>query len=122
MATAKERGHKDWGFGGVVKRNFKSDKSDGEYNQNRDYAKRWYTNTKRIGTKKFRKDTKRWCKGREGREHVWAKFPKFKTWWDFKCVNCCKESYYIPKHGFFRTISYRSNNEYDLTPMSEMKF
>jgi hypothetical protein len=124
MATAKERGHKDWGFGGVVKRDFKSDKSDGEYNSPRDYAKRWYTNTKRVGIKKNRKDTKRWCRGKENREHIWAYYKKynFGNWWEYKCTLCHKEEWTRPKYGLLQRVSYHSNDEFDLVPMEELKF
>ncbi|AXH49252.1 hypothetical protein HWB76_gp150 [Streptomyces phage Blueeyedbeauty] len=122
MATAKERGHKDWGFGGVVKRDFKADKSDGEYGSPRDYGKRWYSNTKRHSPKR-KKDTKRWCKGIEGREHIWALYKKydFGNWWEYRCDNCRKELWGNPKHGFVKKISYRSNDEYDIIPVSELK-
>lgn len=117
MATAKERGHKDWNFGGVVKRDFKADKSDGEYGDSRDYVKRWYT---RSNGKAKKKDTKRWCKGIADREHVWMRFQKYEDspWYEFKCIGCCKESYFRPKHGLLRKVSYHSNDEYDLVQVS----
>ncbi|QIN94131.1 hypothetical protein PP459_gp102 [Streptomyces phage Wakanda] len=123
MATAKERGHKDWGYGGVLKRDFKADKSDGEYNDVRDHSKRWYSRHQGMSTKKAsKKDTKRWCRGKSGREHIWSIFKKyeFSNWGTYRCVNCHKEAWGRPKHGLFRKISYRSNNEYDLIPMSEL--
>jgi hypothetical protein len=118
MATAKERGHKDWGYGGVLKRDFKADKSDGEYNDVRDHAKRWYS--RGVNSTK-KKDTKRWCKGKTGREHVWTLFKKYESidWWAYRCVNCGKEPWGRPDHGLLRKISYRSNDEFELVPMSE---
>lgn len=123
MATAKERGHKDWGYGGVVKRDFKADKSDGEYEDNRAHSKRWYSRHKAMSTKKAsKKDTKRWCKGKTGREHVWSYYKRFEfsNWVVFRCVNCGKEPLGRPKHGLFRKISYRSNDVYEYVPMSEI--
>jgi len=123
MATAKERGHKEWGFGGVVKRDFNADKSDGEYSSPRDYTKRWYTNTKRVSAKKTGKNTKRWCKGKTGREHIWILYKKFDfaNFYEYKCIKCNKEEWTRPNYGLFRKISYHSNNEFELIPMSELK-
>lgn len=119
MATAKERGHKDWGFGGVVKRDFKADKSDGEYGQARDYGKRWYSNTKRHAPKRKKRDTKRWCKGVENREHIWSLTKTYTYWSDWVCVKCGKKEWTRPKHGLIRTISYHSNDEYKYTAVNE---
>lgn len=116
MATAKERGHKDWGFGGVVKRDFKSDKSDGEYNQNRDYGKRWYS--RGVNSTK-KKDTRRWCKGKEGREHIWTLSKVYTYWSDWQCVSCSKKEWTRPKNGIIRTIAYHSNDEFKYTPVNE---
>lgn len=113
MATAKERGHKDWGFGGVVKRDFKADKSDGDYNRSRDYSKRWYSNHKSMSDKKTKKkDTKRWCKGKESREHIWKLTQVYSWWSDYVCVNCNKREWGTPKHGYIRCIAYHSNDEF----------
>lgn len=57
-----------------------------------------------------RKDTKRWCKGKVGREHVatWKNYLRlfrWETWYQLKCSKClkvleyCKINGDCPKHG-----------------------
>lgn len=48
--------------------------------------------------KKQKKDTKKWCRGKEGREHVWVLIETNKTWYDrcfqrFQCEGCQKMKY-----------------------------
>lgn len=110
MATGKERGFKDW----KGSKNFRRSA--------RNYIEP--DSITRTSSKRKKKDTKRWCKGIEGREHIWSLYKKydFGNWWEYRCDNCRKELWGKPKHGFIKKISYRSNDEFDIIPVSELKF
>jgi hypothetical protein len=43
--------------------------------------------------KNRRRDTKRWCRGKEGREHEWAGFQKYPFVAVPRCVVCHKEDW-----------------------------
>lgn len=66
-----------WRVGGILRRDFRNDKSGPE-----------------IGAPRSSKDTKKWCLGKVGRDHerYWVKRKKYEILilWDFKCKNCGK--------------------------------
>lgn len=56
-----------------------------------------------TGTQRRKKNTRRWCKGKEGVEHQWIRFSSYE-WMrilHWKCTGCDKESWPKPKHGVF---------------------
>lgn len=43
---------------------------------------------------KSKKDTKRWCRGKVGVEHVWERYAKYYKMFIYtRCINCKKEDY-----------------------------
>ncbi|AXH67340.1 hypothetical protein SEA_WOFFORD_198 [Streptomyces phage Wofford] len=73
MATGKERGFKEW----KGSKNFRR-------------SARNYTESDTVGKAK-KKNTRKWCKGKEGRKHVLALYNKYTLIYNRKCVNCGKE-------------------------------
>lgn len=75
MATGKERGYKDW-------------KGSKEFRR----SARNYTESDAIkGHPKGGKNTKKWCKGKEGRKHTLALYNKYTWSHNYKCLKCGKE-------------------------------
>lgn len=74
MATGKERGFKDW-------------KGSKEFRR----SARNYTESDAIKGHPKRKNTKKWCKGKEGRKHKLALFNKYTWRHGYKCLACGKE-------------------------------
>ncbi len=73
MATGKERGYKDW----KLSKNFKR-------------SARNFTEPDKI-TRNTRKNTRKWCKGKEGRKHTLALYNKYTWTHNYKCLVCGKE-------------------------------
>lgn len=79
MANPKDKWRNNWGYGGVIRRDFRSDKSGPETIIPR------------------RKKNKKWCKNKEGKEHKFFPYKHSYFWgaWSilFKCSSCGKERY-----------------------------
>lgn len=74
--------------------------NDRQYREGRFKGKQCSPVTRRRGNSR---DTKRWCKGVEGREHQkqWIPSHKLRDWYDLKCTACEKQFDYCS--GFFKT-------------------
>lgn len=83
MATGKERGYKDWKLSKAFKRSARN-----------------YTESDTITRGAKRKNTRKWCKGVEGRKHIVSGYSHYGYYWIRKCVNCDKELHYA-KEGEF---------------------
>ncbi|AXH66665.1 hypothetical protein SEA_STARBOW_197 [Streptomyces phage Starbow] len=73
MATIKERGTDKWNMSKATRRSARN-----------------FVETEKVGKAK-KKNTRKWCKGREGRKHVLALYNKYTWSHSRKCVNCGKE-------------------------------
>lgn len=78
MATGKERGYKDW-------------KGSKEFRR----SARNYTESDTINRGRKKKNTRKWCKGVEGRKHTLALFNKYTFAHNYKCLKCGKEIWHI---------------------------
>lgn len=51
--------------------------------------------------KRRKKDTKRFCRGKEGREHQWVHLKDHNSWWhpwsEWRCEGCQKTQYRRPQ-------------------------
>ncbi|QJD50907.1 hypothetical protein KNV00_gp112 [Streptomyces phage Bmoc] len=74
MATGKERGFKDWKLSKEFKRSARN-----------------YTESDTINRGRKKKNTRKWCKGVEGRKHTLALYNKYSWSHSHKCVKCGKE-------------------------------
>ncbi|UVK60060.1 hypothetical protein SEA_SPILLED_206 [Streptomyces phage Spilled] len=73
MATIKERGTDKWNMSKATRRSARN-----------------FVETEKVGKAK-KKNTRKWCKGKEGRKHVLALYNKYTWSHSRKCVNCGKE-------------------------------
>jgi hypothetical protein len=76
MATGKERGYKDWKLSKAFKRSARN-----------------YTESDTITRGAKRKNTRKYCKGVEGRKHVVAGYSRYGYYFTNKCTVCGKEIY-----------------------------
>ncbi len=70
----------------------------GHYEACNDYLEVPYRRPKPKG-KRRKKDTKRWCRGKEGREHNFILIKEDYTWWHvslWKCELCGRKDYRRP--------------------------
>lgn len=74
MATGKERGFKDW-------------KGSKEFRR----SARNFNESDTINRGRKRKNTRKWCKGVEGRKHTLVIFNKYTATHNHKCIKCGKE-------------------------------
>lgn len=74
MATGKERGFKDWKGSKEFRRSARNFNEPDEI---------------RRGRKK--KNTRKWCKGVDGRKHTLALYNRYTLTHNYKCLNCGRE-------------------------------
>lgn len=74
MATGKERGFKDW----------KGSKAFRE-------SQRGFEVPEEIKRGAKKKNTRKWCKGKEGRKHSLARYNRWSGFYSRKCINCGKD-------------------------------
>jgi len=74
MATGKERGFKDW-------------KGSKEFRR----SARNFVESETIKRGRKKKNTRKWCKGVDGRKHSLALYNKYTFTHNYKCLKCGRE-------------------------------
>lgn len=77
MATGKERGYKDWKLSKAFKRSARN-----------------YTESDTITRGAKRKNTRKWCKGVNGRKHTLELYNRYTWRHGYKCVKCNKQFWF----------------------------
>ncbi|AXH66915.1 hypothetical protein SEA_STARPLATINUM_206 [Streptomyces phage StarPlatinum] len=95
MATIKERGTDKWNMSKATRRSARN-----------------FVEREKVGKAK-KKNTRKWCKGKEGRKHTLALYNKYTWRHGYKCFKCSKEFYFPINREDFDFVERKWEDDYN---------